>query len=126
MQWVLLGSSGGGYDRHWITRFVPAERHRFVDVHADYDHDRSRQATSGRQWMEYLRHAFRGIRVARLTRDPAIGVLTVFPQLTLAAGLIKRMLGLRMPVIGWSFNLGQDYSGLKARLARIGLRAVEV
>ena len=125
MQWVLLGSSMGGYDHHWITRFVPAGRHRFTDIHAAYDHDRSRRATSAGQWVDYLRHACRGFRVARLTGDPRIGLLTVFPQLALAAGLLKRVLGRPLPIIAWSFNLGQDFSGWKARLARIGLQAVE-
>ncbi|MBP0447235.1 glycosyltransferase family 4 protein [Roseomonas sp. SSH11] len=119
-----MGPSSGGYDRHWITRFVSAERHRFADVLGQYEHDRSRRVTSPRQWLDYFRHAFRGIRVARLTRDPGIGILTVFPQLGLAAGLLKRLLGLRAPVVAWSFNVGQDFSGWKARLAHAGLVGV--
>ncbi|EFH12105.1 glycosyltransferase, group 1 family protein [Pseudoroseomonas cervicalis ATCC 49957] len=124
-QWLLLGSSPGGYDHHWITRFVSPLRHRFFDLHADYDHDRSRRATSGRQWLDYLRHAGRGLRAANLSRDPGAGLLTVFPQLALMAGLLKRLSGSRRPIIAWSFNLGQQHGGAKARLARYGLQAVE-
>ncbi|WP_419900105.1 glycosyltransferase [Roseomonas sp. USHLN139] len=126
MQWILMGSSQGGYDHHWITRFVPAARHRFFDLHAPYDHDRSRKASSAGQWLDYFRHAFRGLRAARLSGDPQVGALTVFPQLATATGLLKRLLGMRrLPVLAWSFNMGQDHGGLKMRLARLGLQAVD-
>lgn len=125
MQWILMGSSKGGYDHHWITRFVPATRHRFFDVHAAYDHNRSRKASSAGQWLDYFGHAFRGIRAARLAGDPAVGAVTVFPQLATATGLLKRLFGMRLPIVAWSFNMGQDHGGLKTRLARLGLQAVE-
>ncbi|WP_426958442.1 glycosyltransferase [Muricoccus radiodurans] len=125
MQWALTGSLAGSYHRHWLTRFIPTTRHRFIDVHALYDHDRSRPSTSPREWLDYLRHAHRGLRVARLTRDPHVGLITVFPQLTLAAGLLKRALGHRLPILAWSFNLGRDFTGWRARLARAGLGAVD-
>jgi glycosyltransferase involved in cell wall biosynthesis len=125
MQWVLMGSLIGGYDRHWITRFIPAERHRFTDVLPLYNHDRSRPSTSPAEWIDYFRHAYRGLRLARLTGDPRTGFLTVFPQLTLASGLLKRALRHRRPILAWSFNLGRDHAGWRARLARTGLQAVD-
>jgi len=125
MQWVLLGSSKGGYDRHWVTRFVPAARHRFIDVQAPYDHDRSRASTSPGQWLDFFRHAGRGMRIARLVGDPRMGFLTVFPQLAVAVGLYRRLLRRPWPVIAWSFNLGREYTGWRAGLARAALARVD-
>ncbi|MCQ4158923.1 glycosyltransferase [Roseomonas sp. GC11] len=125
MQWILMGPVPGGHDHHWLTRFIPAWRHRFFDILPDYAHDRSRRATSAREWLDYLRQAWRGVRAARLAKDPAIGCLTVFPQLALMAGLLKRLLGLDMPILAWSFNLGHAQGRAKTALARLGLAAVD-
>ena len=55
-----------------------------------------------------------------------IGFITVFPQLAVMMGLIKRLTFGRFPILAWCFNLGQAYGGAKGYLAGIGLARIDV
>lgn len=126
MHWKFAYPSHRTSRMPWITDHIPPERHDFELIPADYAHDRSRPSTSGRQWLDYLRHAWRAWRAA--DRDPRrpVGILTAFPHLAVGSGLIKRLTFSRRPIVVWSFNLGTQFTGWKLRLARFALAKVDV
>ncbi|WP_053078653.1 glycosyltransferase [Methylobacterium tarhaniae] len=126
MQWILavpfLYDEGGD----WITHHVGAP-HRFTTAPAPYAHDRSRAATGASEWSDYLRHAWQAWRLVRAAPRGRVGIMTGFPQLAVAAALVKLVLGRRdVPLVAWCFNLGRTPGGWKARLARLVLRQVDV
>lgn len=126
MQWVLMGPKPGSYHAHWVTPFIPASRHQVFNVLTHYHHGAPRDRTSKREWLNYLRHAWRGLRVARLSCDPQVGLLTLFPQVTVMAGLLKRALRIDVPILGWTFNLGHRQGRLVSRIAGWGLASVDL
>ena len=54
------------------------------------------------------------------------GFLTAFSPLATTTGALRRLGGVAGPLVAWTFNLGALQGGLKHRLARQALRAVDV
>ncbi|RYE71162.1 MAG: hypothetical protein EOO81_06560 [Oxalobacteraceae bacterium] len=55
MDWLVLSPFVKTTYPGWLMPFIDPARHRTRQVPADYDHDRSRAVSSGRQWLDYLR-----------------------------------------------------------------------
>lgn len=125
MDWLVLSPFVKTTYPGWLMPFIDPARHRTRQVPADYDHDRSRAVSSGRQWLDYLRHGWRGFRQT-FGRQP-VGVVTAFPQLAVIVALLKTLSGRKnVPLIAWCFNLAQPYGGIKGKLARFCLPAVDL
>lgn len=126
MHWIILYPSIQTGQEPWLHTFVPGSDHSFDLLVAGYSHDRSRDSTSARQWLEILRHALRGWWAARRAwaRGQAVGILCGFPQLTVCAGLLARLTGASWPIVGWSFNLGTVGGPIRRALAGFALRRV--
>ena len=125
MDWLVLSPFVKTTYPGWLMPFIDAAKHRTRQVPADYDHDRSRAVSSGRQWLDYLRHGWRGFRQT-FTSKPT-GIVTAFPQLAVIVALFKTLSGRKnVPLIAWCFNLAQPYGGIKGKLARFCLPAVDV
>jgi glycosyltransferase involved in cell wall biosynthesis len=111
----------GGANR-WLADQVPADRHRFTPVAprvAPASIAGDGTATSGDGW----KRAWQQIADAFALRPE--GVVTLFPPLATVAGCRKRVTRRDLPVVAWCFNLGKLYGGMKGRLARFGLGAVD-
>jgi glycosyltransferase involved in cell wall biosynthesis len=119
--WLLSAS-----DKWRLTGFVPNEDGAldFQVVPASYQHDRSRKFTGWREWTDYIRHGNAAWSAARQTRGPS-AVITSFPQLPIVVGMRKRAAFSNVPVVAWTFNLGQTYPGLKRRLSQAALPRVD-
>ena len=112
----------------WIHQFVAAPAHDFVAVSAhefdvitaDSAHDRSRASTSAREWLDYLRQALRA-RLAALRGPRPVGYITAFPPLAVCMGLVLRLTFSRAPLVAWSFNLSQRFSGPRRLAASFAL-----
>ncbi len=126
MHWKIVYPSHRSARMPWMTDHIPAARHAFDLIPADYAHDRSRPRTNARQWLDYLRHAWRGWRAASRDARQPMGLITAFPQLPVFLGMFNRLTGARRPILCWSFNLGTQFGGWRVRLARFGLRGVDV
>jgi len=125
MDWLVLSPFVKTTYPGWLMPFIDAAKHRTRQVPADYDHDRSRAVSSGRQWLDYLRHGWRGFSQT-FTSKPT-GIVTAFPQLAVIVALFKTLSGRKnVPLIAWCFNLAQPYGGIKGKLARFCLPAVDV
>lgn len=125
MDWLVLSPFVKTTYPGWLMPFIDPARHRTRQVPADYDHDRSRAVSSGRQWLDYLRHGWRGFRQT-FGRQP-VGIVTAFPQLAVIVALLKTLSGRKnVPLIAWCFNLAQPYGGIKGKLARFCLPAVDL
>jgi glycosyltransferase involved in cell wall biosynthesis len=125
MHWKIVYPSHRSAQMAWMTDYIPPTRHDFALIPADYAHDRSRPRTNARQWLDYLRHAWRGWRAASREGRQPVGIVTAFPQLPVFLGMLNRLTGARRPILCWSFNLGTQFSGWRVRLARFGLRGVD-
>jgi glycosyltransferase involved in cell wall biosynthesis len=126
MRWLIATPfSKSASDTPWLGRFVQGAQHRFEAVPGHYDHDRSRSRTDAAGWLDYLRHAWRTWRAVPGAGAP-VGVITCFPQLPAALGLLCSVRHRKTPIIAWSFNLGSLPSGIKRRFARWGLGRVNL
>jgi len=125
MDWIVLSPFVKTTEPGWLMPFIDARHHRTHQVPALYEHDRSRAVSSGRQWLDYLRHGWQGF-VRTFGKRPT-GIVTTFPQLAVIVALLKRLSGRKnLPLIAWCFNLAQPYGGIKGKLARFCLPAVDV
>ena len=122
LNWYVLSLFHAGDG--WIPSYVQSPAHRFTMVEPTYSHDRSRLKASLRDWRDYLWHGLRAWPRILLSRQPA-GVITVFPQLTLVIGLLKRLTFSRKPVVAWMFNIGQLREGKQLRVARFAYAAID-
>lgn len=125
MDWLVLSPFVRITEPDWLMPFIDQQIHRTRQVPAFYVHDRSRNVSSRRQWLDYLHHGWQGF-VATFGRRPA-GIVTVFPQLAVTVALLKKLSGRKkVPLIAWCFNLAQPYEGIKGKLARFCLPAVDL
>ena len=123
MHWLIATPFSTSASDRWLGRFIEDGRHSFECVPADYVHDRSRPTTSGQQWTDYLRHARAVMRAVRRSR-PSAGVISCFPQLPTALGLLCNFQFRRPAIVAWSFNLGSLPGGIKRHISRFALRRV--
>ena len=124
MHWKLITHFLTDKNQPWMHDDVGSPHHSFDIIVADYVHDRSREKTSGREWLIYLRQAIRGWIAARRSSEP-VGFITAFPPHAVCVGLLKRLTGSNAPIIAWSFNLSQTFAGAKRRLAAFALARVD-
>lgn len=119
--WLLSAT-----DKWRLTQFVPNEdgAFDFQVIPASYQHDRSRKYTGLREWQDYVRHGNEAWSAARRVRGPS-AVITSFPQLPIVVGMRKRLAFSHLPVVAWTFNLGQTYPGMKRRLSRAALPRID-
>lgn len=123
MHWSVAAPYTADPDRdRWLVPFVPGNSHQFTlipssDPRASW-HSRSRLVTGAAEWVRTFRQADTAWRAAD-------GVVTVFPPLALASGLLQRVAGRRKPVVAWCFNLGALYEGARGALARAALARVD-
>lgn len=125
MDWLVLSPFVTTTEPGWLMPFIDARLHSTRQIPAGYAHDRSRAVSSGRQWLDYLRHGWQGF-VQTFGKRPT-GIVTAFPQLAVIVALLKRLSGRKnLPLIAWCFNLAQPYGGIKGKLARFCLPAVDL
>jgi glycosyltransferase involved in cell wall biosynthesis len=126
MQWIVLSPFTRSENPEWIFDFIDKAKHTARAVPAGYEHDRSRPSSSAADWLDYLRHGFKGfLQAARGKRGT--GIITAFPQLAVVIALLKKLTGRRdLPLIAWCFNLGRPYEGIKGKLARFCLPQVDL
>jgi hypothetical protein len=130
-RWVIAAPFFDRPDASWLHEFEPDR----IDAETvarnmpeDNWHDRGGTASTG-NWRGHLQQGNAAWRRA-LTLDaegtPA-GVMTLFPQLPVIVGLRRRLSrqGGRIPLIAWTFNLGELPAGPKRVLAKAGLREVD-
>ncbi len=122
MNWFVL-SLFRTADR-WIPSFVQSPVHRFVTIEPTYSHDRSRPRATLADWRDYFFHVLRAWPRIVSSRQPS-GIITVFPQLALVAGLLKRLTFSKRPLVAWMFNIGNLREGMQLRVARFGYAAVD-
>jgi glycosyltransferase involved in cell wall biosynthesis len=123
MRWIMIAPFMRHSDNKWLGRFIQGTRHSFDTLPADYVHDRSRSHTDLAGWLDYFRHAWRALRAA--SGPERVGLITSFPQLPLAVGLLSILLGKRVPVVAWTFNVGMLPSGLKRAISRHAFRRID-
>lgn len=81
-------------------------------------HSRKSNITGLRGWAAYWGQA------KRTLATPSDGIITVFPQLAVMAGLQMKLARDDRPLIAWCFNLGACYPGLKQKLSKAALEPV--
>jgi len=106
----------------WLVPFVRSDHHRFTLIPAKPRkswHHRVRRTAGAADWAEAW------VQGRNAWRDSRGGVITVFPQLAVVAGINQRLPGRRKPVVAWCFNLGDVYGGFKRTVARAALKDID-
>ena len=125
MDWLVLSPFVKTTEPGWLMPFIDGQVHSTRQIPALYEHDRSRAVSSGRQWLDYFGHAWQGF-TQTFSKRPT-GIVTAFPQLAVTVALLKKLSGRKnVPLIAWCFNLAQPYGGIKGKLARFCLPAVDL
>lgn len=125
MDWLVLSPFVKTTEPDWLMPFIDARFHSTRQIPAVYEHDRSRAVSSGRQWLDYLSHGWKGFK--QTFGKQQTGIVTAFPQLAVIVALFKKLSGRKnLPLIAWCFNLAQPYGGIKGKLARFCLPSVNL
>lgn len=122
MKWIVATPFIKTADDRWLGAFVPGDRHSFTTVPAHHQHDRHRAQTDAGGWADHFVHAWRALSQAHRSKG---GLVTAFPQLPVAAGILSRLIWPRVPIVAWTFNIGKLPSGAKRRLSAFALRRVD-
>lgn len=125
MKWIILNPFSHNTNVRWIPEHINDENIEFKVVPADYSHDRSRENSSSKQWLDFLRHALKAWFSAGGKRKEPQGFITCFPQLPLILGCLKRITFSKRVILAWTFNLGRTYGGMKGKVAKFGFAAVD-
>lgn len=100
----------------WLDDFIDDPGLRFEKVAADARgedwHKRKGMTTGLGKWRRHFAHARKA-----LATEPD-GIITCFPQLAMAVGLLQRLGRTRIPVVAHNFNVGVLAPGMKRRMAR--------
>jgi glycosyltransferase involved in cell wall biosynthesis len=126
MRWMVLTPFTRSTDVGWIPGHIKSLKYSFEGVPATYDHDRSRPRSGMREWLDYFRQSLTAWTAHYRRGSERIGFLTSFPQLPVCLGILKRVTLSKAPIVAWCFNLGKTYGGMKGRLARFALSAVDI
>jgi hypothetical protein len=124
MKWLIAAPFIKDAQDHWLGDFVPGQRHAFEAIPASYEHDRSRAKTTRSEWVDYFKHAWKVVK--RVPRARGTGVITCFPQLPVAVGLLSIITGKRFPIVAWTFNVGKLPGGIKRKISAIALHRVDL
>jgi glycosyltransferase involved in cell wall biosynthesis len=126
MRWMVLTPFTRSTEVGWIPAHIESLKHSFESVPAAYERDQSRRHTGAREWLDYFYQSLTAWTANYRRSSERIGFLTSFPQLPVCLGILKRITFSKAPIVAWCFNLGQTYGGMKGRLARFALNAVDV
>jgi len=107
-------------DQRWLDDFVGSPAYRFRKIpfarSAASWHQRASRGTTLGGWRTYWDTAGEALR-------DADGVITIFPQLAVMAG-VRRLFGRKVPIVAWCFNLGEFPGGPRRLASRIALAGV--
>lgn len=123
-RWVILLPFGSNRNNNWIDDFGTRSDLSFTKITSlnalNSWHKRGSTTPFG-EWLFYLKHAFKAIRMR------PDGIITSFPQLAFAAAILLMLVGNRKtPLIAWTFNLGSVSQAWKGRIAGLILRRVDI
>lgn len=122
MRWNIAAPFFQSEKSIWIDDQIDDESFVFEKVprpaEAQSWHSRKTKVTGLRGWLGHWNHA-------KLSLDSrSDGLITLFPQLPVAAGLQMKTNRDTRPLIAWCFNLGACYPGLKQKLSKLALSRV--
>lgn len=107
----------------WLDNFVERNVYEFHHVPRRIPmpkwHDRKSRFTDPKEWLRYLRQALDAYRL-----KPDV-VVTLFPQLAAAAGLV-RPLSSDTKILAWMFNVGTCHGGIRRMAARAAIRGIDL
>lgn len=126
MHWTVAASFIDKFESKkntWLTPYVPGTRHQFDFVPRAEPlqkwHDRKSAMTGLKDWRLYWQQ---GMEAIKATQG---GLITVFPQPAVVVGMQQRLLGKRIPVIAWLFNVGSCYPGIRQWLSQVSLKQID-
>ena len=122
MDWTIAAPFTRTVDERWLAPFVPGDRHSFTIVPRPGDevswHSRRTRRSGLGEWGDYFTQAHRAISQTRG------GVITVFPQLAVTAGIEKRARRATFPILAWFFDTEID-TPMRTKVSRVALSAVD-
>ncbi len=122
MKWVVASPYFETAHDRWIHDSITDDRHTFVLIPRlgeDRNWHQSAARAGAREWLHRMQQA----RQAYGYRDA--GIITVFPQLAAATGLLKLVGRSDRPLVAWLFNTEGLNGPIRRNTARIPLSAVD-
>lgn len=125
MHWYVAGSFITRPTDPWLLPYAQRSGRDYTVVPAAYAVDRSRPVAGLAEWRVTWQHARQTWRALRAGGDAKGGLLTIFPQLAMAAAGQKRLQRADEPIVAWCFNVGSLYDGARRTVARLAARAID-
>ncbi|WAL58689.1 glycosyltransferase family 4 protein [Thermocoleostomius sinensis] len=123
MHWTVAAPFLERDDNHWLTPYVPGERHQFQLIPSQQPsanwHNRHSSVSGWKEWVMYWQQGKAAIEATQG------GVITVFPQLAATVGLQQQKMGRRIPVVAWLFNVGTCNPGIRRLAAQLSLHRID-
>ncbi len=120
MKWYIPTQSA---NNHWLESFIPKEKHTFTCISDDYAHDRSRFKSGSNEWRDFYHHGVRTFNAAQSDKDRS-GIITFWPQLPAIIGLRNSVTLKKVPILAWSFNVGNLHYGLRQKISKFAFKNV--
>ncbi|MEB3886880.1 glycosyltransferase family 4 protein [Lyngbya sp. CCY1209] len=108
-------------NEQWLDDWVPGSKYDFTKIprRDAFGNLNCSSSTSLSEWKAFWNQS---VEAKKATLG---GIITAFPQLAVTTGLQQRLSSRPIPVIAWSFNVGQCYPGLKQRMSRFALQKID-
>jgi glycosyltransferase involved in cell wall biosynthesis len=125
MHWVVIAPwmVDDSFDQ-WFLQYVDTKQHTFTIVPYQYAHSwhqRPSKTTPFSEWKKIWHH----VAEAERRMGHHDGLITLFPQRAVIAGLRKLLFGMKYPVVCWYFNVGKIYGRWKSLLAQQAMQHVD-
>jgi glycosyltransferase involved in cell wall biosynthesis len=122
MRWAIVADFFQSKQDVWLDDFISCDSIEFQKIVSPFRlrdwHQAGPKATLA-DWIRYF------LIAGRAFRGSPNGIITCFPQLTIAAGVIKRFCRADCKIVGYNFNLGGLPEGIRRRMARFAARVVD-
>jgi hypothetical protein len=124
VDWAITAPFTRSVEERWLAPFVPGSNHTFsviprVGAESNWHSRASRRSGPA----ELSKHALQAHRAARQAGRHG-GIITVFPQLAVMAGLEKRARRRSTPILAWFFDTELD-SPFRTAVSRHALRSID-
>lgn len=126
MHWIVITpwiDKSNLKEELWLTDYVDESRHQLEILPRSERlpswHARKSAVTGFKDWLIY------GLQASNALKKTKGGIITLFPQLPAAIGLQRRMMGKRIPIVAWMFNVGTCSDGMRRLFAQASLKDID-
>lgn len=87
MKWIILNPFSHNTNVRWIPEHINDENIEFKVVPADYSHDRSRENSSSKQWLDFFKTCSESMVLSRGEKKRASRLYNLFSTIAFDFGM---------------------------------------